>query len=621
MCDDMTHDEADAELARLREQYPVVSFLTREQVEGEDYCLLYGKECPCMRMVAREVIRDGGEQNRQLKMGDYHHDATARYAKVAGEEGVILYARPLSAPGTGEGTQELLYKDVLTGVLNRRYYEDRLRHQYLAAGVALIDLDDFKLVNDTLGHHAGDLALAAVAQAMADDIRESDILVRYGGDEFVLVLPGIASDDFGKKLRHVAKRISQATVPGYPQITLGASIGGVLAAGRTVEDAVVQADKLMYKAKQRTDPVVTEADANEGESDSTKPLILVVDDSEMNREILHEMLKDDYEVMEVCCGEDALKRLEEYGDDISLVLLDIVMPGMNGFEVLSRMEKIGWLEDIPVIMISSEDADEVVLNAYELGASDYIRRPFDARIVRHRVRNTMHLYAKQRRLSTLLAQQFYEREKDSRMLVDIMSGVMELKNGESGKHVLHIRVLTEILLERLVQKTDRYGLTGAQRSTIAMASTLHDIGKMAIDDKILNKPGRLTDEEYEIMKTHAVIGAQMLTSLDQYEDAPLIKTASAICHWHHERWDGRGYPDGLKGDEIPIEAQVVSLADVYDALTAERVYKPAYSHEKSIQMILNGECGQFNPLLLECLTDVSDKILEELGKDDCPPPR
>ncbi len=447
------------------------------------------------------------------------------------------------------------------------------------------------------------------------------MIVRYGGDEFVLVLPGISSEDFARKLRSIDDALLRMTLPGYNHMNITGSIGGVLAAGRTIEDAVKAADKLMYRAKQRKDAVVTELDVIDDEGEYSKPLLLIVDDSLMNREILSEMLKDDYDIIEAEDGKGGIEQLEKHGSEISLVLLDIVMPGSSGFDVLSSMMRRGWIEDIPVIMISSEDSDEVVLRAYELGASDYISRPFDARIVRQRVSNIMRLYAKQRRLTELLSQQFHERERDSRMLVDIMGGAMELRNGESGPHVHHVRTLTEILLERLVQKTDRYALGLAERASIAMASTLHDIGKLAIDDKILNKPGRLTDEEFAIMKTHTTIGADMLEQLDQYSESSLVKTARDIARWHHERYDGRGYPDGLVGDDIPISAQVVSVADVYDALTSDRVYKKAFSHETAMGMILNGECGTFNPLLLECLVDVEDRIQIELNASESAPPQ
>ena len=614
----MTRLEADEEVLKYSDLYPVVEILDRKTLEDTDYCIMCGNSCPCMRKVALDVLDNGGEQTRSLRMGDDCHRATARYVEVDGEPRVFFFAQPLDVDGDGKVMGELLYHDALSGVYNRRFYEDRLRHQFIAAGVAIFDLDDFKLVNDTLGHHAGDLAIKAAARAMRSCIRDTDMLVRYGGDEFVLVLPGIGRDDFRNKLRTLARKVAETTVHGYPTLKLAVSVGGVLAAGRTIEDSARSADKLMYRAKQHKEAVVTEADLP-NLPEYHKPLVLIVDDSEMNREILREMLKDDYDILEAASGEDGLEAIRQHGELISLVLLDIMMPGINGFEVLSQMSRDGIIDDIPVIMISSEDKQEAVLNAYELGASDYISRPFDIRVVRHRVSNIMHLYAKQRRLSSLLSQQFYERERESRMLVDIMASSMELRNGESGLHVLHIRNLTEILLERLVQKTDKYELTGARRSTIAMASTLHDIGKMAIPDAILNKPGRLTAEEFEVMKTHAAIGAQMLENLNQYKDDALMQTAKAICHYHHERWDGRGYPEGLRGDQIPIEAQVVSVADVYDALTSERVYKKAIPHEKAMRMIADGECGAFNPLLMECLVDVGDRIRDDIGRE-LPPP-
>ena len=289
------------------------------------------------------------------------------------------------------------------------------------------------------------------------------------------------------------------------------------------------------------------------------------------------------------------------------------MPGMDGFGVLDYMNRNHWIEEVPVIMISSEDSTAFVRRAYEQGVSDYISRPFDAKVVYQRVFNTIKLYAKQRRLVTLVTEQIYEKEKNNQMMISILSHIMEFRNGESGLHVHHINVLTSMLLERLVQKTDRYHLSWSDQLMITTASALHDIGKMGIDENILNKPGRLTKEEFEEMKKHTLIGASMLKSLELYQDEKLVQIAYQICRWHHERYDGKGYPDGLKGEEIPIAAQVVSIADVYDALTSERVYKSAYTHEKAIEMILNGECGTFSPLMLECLLDIKDAICEELN--------
>ncbi len=616
----VTRDQAEDEIRHLSNVFPVVRLLDAQSVEEEESCLLHGQDCPCMRKVASNVLHNGGEETRMLRVGDNRHRATVRYLEVDGEPNVLLYALPVESQTEPAADPALLYIDALTGVYNRRFYEDKVRRQRMFAGVAVIDLDDFKLVNDALGHHAGDLAISAAARAMKSRVRESDILLRYGGDEFVLVLPNISEDDFVRKLESISKQVAQTTVPGYDQMSLSVSIGGVLSNGSTVEEAVKRADSLMYRAKQRRNSVITEADVA-GTPEFRKPLLLIVDDSEMNREILKEMLHDEYDIIEAANGKQGISYLEQYGAEISLVLLDIIMPVVNGFEVLSRMVRSGWIEDIPVIMISSEESDEAVLRAYELGASDYIGRPFDMRVVRQRVSNIMRLYARQRRLSNLLAQQYYEREKDSNMLVNIMGGAMELRNGESGPHVLHVRNLTDILLERLVQKTDRYALSSADRNTIAMASTLHDIGKLAITDSVLNKPGRLTPEEYDVMKTHTTLGAQMLEKLNMYSSSPvLLKVAHEICRWHHERWDGSGYPDGLKGDEIPISAQVVSLADVYDALTSARVYKEAVGHDEAMRMILDGECGTFNPILIECLVDVQERIRLEIEEPMLTPP-
>lgn len=344
-----------------------------------------------------------------------------------------------------------------------------------------------------------------------------------------------------------------------------------------------------------------------------KNRILIADDSDMNRAILADMLEEEYEILEARNGVEAIACLRGQGADIDLVLLDIVMPEMDGFGVLKAMNQSGLIEDIPVIMISSEDAPDAVERAYEMGVVDYIRRPFDTLVVHRRVVNTIMLYAKQKRLVGLVADQIYEREKSGSLMIAILSHIVEFRNGESGFHVLHINAMTDILLRQLVKITDRYSLTQADINLISTASALHDIGKISIPGRILNKPGRLTPEEFEIMKTHSSVGAQMLRDLPFYQNEPLIRVSYEICRWHHERYDGRGYPDGLVGEQIPISAQIVALADVYDALTSERVYKKAFDHDTAIRMILGGECGAFNPLLLECLVQAADTVRDGLG--------
>ena len=336
--------------------------------------------------------------------------------------------------------------------------------------------------------------------------------------------------------------------------------------------------------------------------------ILIVDDSALNRMVLAEILgKENYTFLEAENGQQAVELLDCH-PEVDLLLLDITMPEIDGFGVLEIMNQYHWIEETPVIMISAEDAYSFIERAYDLGASDYITRPFDARVVCRRVSNTLMLYAKQKRLVQMVAEQVYEKEKVSNTMISILSHIVEFRNNESGLHVVHIRTITELLLRRLRKKTDRYPLTEADISLISTASALHDIGKINIPEQILNKPGRLTKEEFEIVKTHSAVGEHMLRQIPFNQNDPLVKIAREICRWHHERWDGRGYPDGLKGDEIPISAQVVSLADVYDALTSERCYKAAFDHETALNMIVNGECGAFNPLLLECLMDGADQI-------------
>ncbi len=342
-----------------------------------------------------------------------------------------------------------------------------------------------------------------------------------------------------------------------------------------------------------------------------KQKTLIVDDSEMNRSILADMLGDEFDILEAANGIEAINILQKSHNEISLVLLDIIMPEMDGFEVLAVMNRYHWIDSVPVIMISAENNPSAIERAYELGVTDYISRPFDVLIVRRRAINTIMLYAKQKKLTGLVADQIYEKERTTSLMVYILSHIVEFRNGESGLHVLRINTLTELLLDSLVSKTDKYHLSKSDISLITMASSLHDIGKISIDSQILNKPGRLTPEEFEIMKTHSTIGDTMLKELP-FMNEPLVKVAREICRWHHERYDGRGYPDGLKGEEIPISAQVVSLADVYDALTSKRVYKDAFPHKVAMGMINDGKCGAFNPILLDCLNEIQDSISEEI---------
>ena len=637
--DQMTMQEAERKMESLREVFQVVRLVDGKMLmdrekrinagDLSETCQCYSfwkkdKECEnCSSLLALK------EQTQKIKfefLDSQVFQVISRYVEIDGRPYVMEMIQNLDESiqidqegydkliSKLSGYNEKLYTDVLTGIYNRRFFEEKIKNMEDEAGIAVIDLDDFKLHNDTYGHSAGDAALITTANIIKKYIRKTDILIRYGGDEFLLILPSIKKHIFEDKLKLIREKIHDTVVPKYEKIQLSVSIGGAIFREGNIEDAIASADRQMYIAKNYKNMVVTEWDENgkkkeeNSASEKLKQQILIVDDSEINREILKEILKEDYRILEAANGEECLEQLERSGTGISLVLLDIVMPEMDGFEVLAAMNQNHWIEDIPVIMISSEDSDSYIRRAYEMGVSDYISRPFDAKIVYQRVLNMIKLYAKQRRLIHLVTRQIYEKERNNRMMIGILSQIVEFRNGESGLHVIHINLITQLLLEQLVKKTGKYQLSWEDRLLIATASALHDIGKIGIDEKILNKPGKLTKEEFEIMKTHTLIGAQMLDNLDMYRNEKLLKLAHEICRWHHERYDGKGYPDGLAGEEIPISAQVVSLADVYDALVSERVYKKAFSHEKALEMIQNGECGTFNPLLLQCMTEAQDKL-------------
>ena len=642
----MTAQELEQMIAQMEKIFTVVRILDKDllhkmdvrngKLRSED-CKCYSfweKGKNCENCVAQRALAMKGQCMKIEFIGLKMYQVIAKYLEVDGAPCVVEMISCLDDETLldAEGREALvkkfahyrreLYTDALTGSYNRRYFEDQLKEQRMDAGIAMIDLDDLKTHNDIYGHVAGDKVLVTVSAAIISCVRKTDRLVRYGGDEFLLVMPGISPEAFVEKLHRIQNVIRSMSVEGYPQLKLSVSIGGTLTNGEAVGKAMCRADEYMYQAKTSKNTIVTEKDGQRtpeeivaaGRRNASRYRILIVDDSEMNRMILSEMLKGEFEILEAENGSACLDMLNRYEMKISLILLDIVMPGMDGFGVLEYMNRNNLIKDIPVIMISGEDSGEVIKRAYEMGVSDYIKRPFDMEVVHRRVLNTIKLYAKQRRLVAMVMNQVFEKEKNSRMLISVLSEIVEFRNGESGTHVLNINTLTTMILEQLAKKTDKYHLSWSNRMLISTASSLHDIGKIGIDEKILNKPGRLTPEERKIMEKHTVIGADMLANLPMYEDEPLMKVAYQICRWHHERYDGKGYPDGLKGEEIPISAQVVALADVYDALTSERVYKKAYSHEEAVQMICNGECGTFNPLLLECLCEIQDHIKKELQK-------
>ena len=629
----LTMQDVDELMKAYRTLYQVVRLITPADLQmltDEDcptptadcfFCHKNGQKClQCVSVAAAEC---GRVQSKLEFANGSIYQVMAQPVTIGGELHVIEMLRPTDENFLSSFSSRLemqkklaestskLYTDALTGAYSRRYYEECLRDLHVdGLGVAIMDVDNFKLYNDLYGHNLGDAVLRTLVQTIHDTLRKEDRLIRYGGDEFLLILPRLNQSALSGYLRRLRKKIGVTDTPGNLNSRLSVSIGGVIANDETVQEALVRADRLLMLAKQKKDRVLTEQDLTDEQLQPEKPTVLIVDDSRINREILSYMLDGTFHVLEAADGESCINAIQTNGTRISLCLLDIIMPGKDGFDVLAYLNDTHLIEEIPVIIITGDDSAESVQRAFDLGVTDYIRRPFDGAVVCRRALNTVKLYAKQRQLANLLTEQMLEKETDFRTIINILSHVVEFRNVESGPHVLRISRLTQILLEELIRMTDRFGLSPSDISVISKASMLHDIGKIGIDKAILNKPGMLSAEEYEIMKTHTVIGADILNQMKDYQDLPLVRVASQICRWHHERWDGGGYPDGLAGDDIPLASQVVSLADVYDALVSERVYKKSYPHEVAMQMILKGECGSFNPLLLDCLVKAEAKIKE-----------
>ena len=608
----MTRQQAEQEMEQLRKVFPSVRMLTAEQVQAGE----------AVGDAARQALEEKTTHSRMEYRGQELYEVTALFAQVEGTPCVLELERRLDRIMLldPEESEQLfnnlaeyrgkLYRDAVTGAYNERYYQEKYRSRILTAGVAVLRVDDFKAANDVYGRYAGNSVLETVAGVLRRNLGEKDRLIRRGEDRLLLLLPEVGQSDFGQKLEHLRLQLAAAGVPGYSHLHISVSIGGVWIRDGEVSAAVEHAERLATYAQMQKNTVITE---QQPERTAAAPVhrrqsVLIVDDSELNRKMLGQMLGSRFDIAEAASGEACLQLLEQNATGISIVLLDIHMPGIDGFTVLEELNQKNLLEQIPVIMISSEDTVDAVRRAFDLGASDYISRPFDAKVVYQRIINTIQLYAKQRRLSAMAADLAFEKERASRMMIGILSQVVEKRNGESRDHVQRVAQLTSMLLAGLAQKTDRYLLTREMRRTIATAAALHDIGKMEICEDLLHKEGPLTEAERRTLQSHTLLGAQMLEEQPECRDDAFARTAYNICRWHHERYDGGGYPDGLQGEQIPIEAQVVGLADVYERLVSRPVDGHARTHSEVVQMICTGVCGAFNPLLLDCLQDMEAEI-------------
>ncbi len=645
-----TEQQMNAEIEALKKIFPTVRLLSADEVgaKGDDCsekktskgrCFdVWKRKTPCRNCVSRRALAEKRQVSKIERTKDETFQVIADYREIDGKPYVLELIKTFDeniivdycdSIGDSVGEQvtlseyfEKAYIDVITQAFNRRYYEEYIADENMNGGVAMIDLDDFKLYNDLFGHDVGDAVLKLAADTIRKYLRKSDKIIRYGGDEFLIVMPGVKENGLRRCLSEISDGTKEAVLEEYPEIRLSVSAGGVICSDEPVRQAVVKSDELMYLAKKKKDCFVTSEDEVKDIAASQMPkreLVLIVDDSELNREILSNILKNEYELIEAGSGEEAISQIEKHRNDLSVVLLDLIMPKISGFDVLDYMNAQNLISRIPVITITGDESRESMRASYEKGVTDHITRPFDARVVYKRVSNTVRIYSRQKQLASEVAEKIREGEKSRDLVVEILSRLIENpSNDRCGNHAGHIVIFTRLVLQKLIGKTDAYGITANDVTMISAAAALHDIGKVYVDRKILDKKGKLTGKEIETMKTHTVLGEETLNNIRDYANEPIIKYAKQICRSHHERYDGSGYPDGLKGDQIPVAAQAVSICDVYDALVSERSYKPAYPHEKAVEMIRGGECGAFNPLILECFSECADefkKIIERQEND------
>lgn len=532
----MTRQQAEQEMEQLRKVFPSVRMLTAEQVQAGE----------AVGDAARQALEEKTTHSRMEYRGQELYEVTALFAQVEGTPCVLELERRLDRIMLldPEESEQLfnnlaeyrgkLYRDAVTGAYNERYYQEKYRSRILTAGVAVLRVDDFKAANDVYGRYAGNSVLETVAGVLRRNLGEKDRLIRRGEDRLLLLLPEVGQSDFGQKLEHLRLQLAAAGVPGYSHLHISVSIGGVWIRDGEVSAAVEHAERLATYAQMQKNTVITE---QQPERTAAAPVhrrqsVLIVDDSELNRKMLGQMLGSRFDIAEAASGEACLQLLEQNATGISIVLLDIHMPGIDGFTVLEEMNQKNLLEQIPVIMISSEDTVDAVRRAFDLGASDYISRPFDAKVVYQRIINTIQLYAKQRRLSAMAADLAFEKERASRMMIGILSQVVEKRNGESRDHVQRVAQLTSMLLAGLAQKTDRYPLTREMRRTIATAAALHDIGKMEICEDLLHKEGPLTEAERRALQSHTLLGAQMLEEQPECRDDAFARTAYNLSLIH-----------------------------------------------------------------------------------------
>lgn len=634
-CLKFSKDEIDQEISSLKKIYARVKVFDADYIAKIDAlknnkkvdipfkCFAFwDKQIPCRNCI---VLNSFNEKKDNFKIEEYkdkYYLIQSKYIEVDEKPCVLELVQIIDSTfiddmkitavlGGSEsddtGLYSKMYKDSLTGAYNRRFYEEKYKNHVMYGRIALLDIDDFKMYNDLYGHNDADAILINVVSTIKRYLRKKDIIIRYEGDQFIIIFDSMEAKDFDVVLSRIKMKINENALLNYRGDKISVSIGGVLCDNKTISEALENAKIAVHKAKTIKNTIVT--NNNNKNIEKAKKNILICENDRENAIKLKEILEDNYNLIEAKNGEECIDSISQYSTGISLILFNKESNKNDEYEALEYLRNNHFIDDIPFVVIVKKDDVKLLNEDYSMGAVDYILTPFDKDIVNRRISTLIKLYDRQKKMTGILIKELEEKDKSGKNMINMLSHIVEFRSHENGPHVKHVSEITEMLLKHLLKMTNQYKLTKEDIENIKLASALHDIGKIGIDENLLNKPGKLTKEEFEVIKTHTTIGAHIIDELNIKND-PLVNYTHDICRWHHERYDGKGYPDGLKGEEIPICAQVTSVADVYDALVSDRCYKKAVPHEEALAMILDGQCGVLNPLLLLCLKEIKDQIKE-----------
>lgn len=514
---------------------------------------------------------------------------------------------------------EMSQHDLLTGLFNRGTFEKKVdadldRQKNGMCAMLLMDVDNLKIINDVYGHQTGDLAINLVASQLMNICKKGALLSRTGGDEFCIYIPSAESQE---QLQMLAEQmigvVQQIELPDFTEVRISASVGTVFLhrTDSTFDVLYSRADVALFQAKQngrnRTELYSSVLAQREQFSQS----VLLVSRAGSQQRDIRRVFENRFNIIEADSDAGAIQMIEEMQDKLVIVLTELYAHEIDGFVILDYMRRMDYIKTVPVVFMAAEYIEDVYKNAYSHGVIDIVTEPIDLYSLSSRLNNIIDLYQHKNNLEVMTRKQTEKIQRQNEKIIDSLGTVVEFRDMESGAHIQRVKTFTRLLAKQVMQDCPEYELTAHKIQCITEASPLHDVGKIAISDTILLKPGKLTPEEFEIMKTHTTKGWDIIMRLLDEDEPEYVMYCSSIAKYHHEKYDGKGYPEGLFEDDIPICAQIVSVADVYDALVSRRCYKNAFGYETAFGMIVNGECGMFNPKLIKCLHKVRSQFEEQ----------